>query len=429
MVRGLPFLILLCLGGADAAEDPPLTRLLSDDPKVRQKASADVARAGEAQSAAEGLVGILKGQDPAKRIAAARGIEALGPRGKVAVSPLTDAIRLPDPDLRRASIKALGAIGTEALKESGLPLARILLKPTLGSTTENELAYAALQRMGGKPRTHLLRALKSPDPRRRALGATLLGRVKAKEALGALSNALRDKDWFCRWKAAEALGNLGTAADRAAPSLARLLRDPKAPVRRAVAKALGQIGNERAVPGLAKAVGRTDDYVSRDAALALERFGPKAAPALEALTAALKRKPIVAHAAIDTLGRLGAAAKPSVPALAEALGSDVDGVRERAARALGRLGPSAAEAVDALIKALERGKWNGLRKKTEWGGVFATWALSRIGPKATPAIPALTTLTESSDRRIKKAASAALKRLQKHVPPPEPEPPRRSPKR
>jgi hypothetical protein len=56
--------------------------------------------------------------------------------------------------------------------------------------------------------------------------------------------------------------------------------------------------------------------------------------------------------AADSLGQLGAAAYPAVPALIEAL-SDADaGVRRSAAQALGRMGPQADAAVPALTAAL-----------------------------------------------------------------------------
>ena len=56
--------------------------------------------------------------------------------------------------------------------------------------------------------------------------------------------------------------------------------------------------------------------------------------------------------AADSLGQLGAAAYPAVPALIKAL-SDADaGVRRSAAQALGRMGPQADAAVPALTAAL-----------------------------------------------------------------------------
>ncbi|MBI2340137.1 MAG: HEAT repeat domain-containing protein [Deltaproteobacteria bacterium] len=83
---------------------------------------------------------------------------------------------------------------------------------------------------------------------------------------------------------------------------------------------------------------------------------------------------LVRRAAARTLGRLGDAAAPAVPALVKALKDEEWWVRQDAAWALGRIGPSAVAAVDSLISALR--EWPAERRP------LVIEALDRIGTEA-----------------------------------------------
>ena len=88
------------------------------------------------------------------------------------------------------------------------------------------------------------------------------------------------------------------------------------------ADALSRIGAE-AVPALIAALRDPDAPVRLQAARALSRIGPEAAPAVPALTAALSDHDVlVRRNAARALGQIGPAAKHAVPELIRALGSE-----------------------------------------------------------------------------------------------------------
>jgi HEAT repeat protein len=93
-----------------------------------------------------------------------------------------------------------------------------------------------------------------------------------------------------------------------------------------------------------------DDRRGEAARTALEAKG---AEALDFLVAIVKEGPPKARIqAAALLARLGPAAAPAVPVLAEALKSKEKGVRGMAAIALGRIGPAARDALVPLDRAL-----------------------------------------------------------------------------
>ena len=84
------------------------------------------------------------------------------------------------------------------------------------------------------------------------------------------------------------------------------------------------------------------------------------------------------EAAADALGRIGAAA---VPSLVDALANPDPAVRHKSVAVLGRMGPEAAAAVPALIKLLDDPDPD-VRKAT-------ARTLGQIGPAAKDAVPGL----------------------------------------
>lgn len=92
----------------------------------------------------------------------------------------------------------------------------------------------------------------------------------------------------------------------------------------------------------------------RAAAYELGRRGTAAAPAVEALVAALDDRQLeLVWYAMDALGRLGPAARPAVPAMVAAMQNPANDavLRVTAAESLGRLGPTAEAALPALREA------------------------------------------------------------------------------
>jgi serine/threonine protein kinase len=169
-----------------------------------------------------------------------------------------------------------------------------------------------------------------------------------------LVQSLAAPDGATRWRAAEALGNLGAEAHAAVPALTGVLRDRSPDVRWRAAEALGKIGADAAssVPSVAALLDDTDDLVRGEAAKALGRFGPAAGPAVPALSGGLRHPEVAFRREVaKALAKIGPAAQGAVPALTAALSDKDKFVRMESARALGNIGPPARTAVTALTSA------------------------------------------------------------------------------
>lgn len=107
--------------------------------------------------------------------------------------------------------------------------------------------------------------------------------------------------------------------------------------------------------------------------------------------------------ACSELQRLGAIAKPAVPALVRALDCGNPYLEREAPRALGSMGEEARDAVPALIA--------NLRKSNRDAGWFSADALGDIGLPALIAIPELEVAAASDSEFMAESASLALARL------------------
>jgi HEAT repeat protein len=200
----------------------------------------------------------------------------------------------------------------------------------------------------------------------------LAGALRAEptgRSVASLVEQLQQGDLAARQDAAEALGDLGPAAEEAVPALGRALKD---------------------------------EMTCRPAARALARIGPKALPVLLSMGRDGEHHPLLG----DALGRMG---PPAVPELARALHDPNQAVRSLAADALGRMGPAAEAALPDLLTALadrrltpclrvEAYNWNlPCVKPTPLPHAYlndgiapsrrqAGWALGRLGPRAAPAL-------------------------------------------
>jgi HEAT repeat protein len=186
-----------------------------------------------------------------------------------------------------------------------------------------------------------------------------------------------------------------------------------------------------------------DPQVQRDAMLALERMGGEAVPTL--MQAAQIGQPRRRAQAIELLGHLGSAARPSRPLLTTALADPVAKVRRQAAWTLGRIGPSddAEQNVDvevrkALRLAMTDAAWD-VRADAAWalgkiaagtpdrqtletliaglddGSVHvrwsAVWAIARLGTPAGAAMSGLIALLEDPSWKLRASAALALSRI------------------
>jgi HEAT repeat protein len=130
------------------------------------------------------------------------------------------------------------------------------------------------------------------------------------------------------------------------------------------------------VSDLIKKLGSKDNEVRRSAAKDLSELGKEAAPAVQALTTALKDSDrFVRRFAAQALGNIGPEAKSAVNGLAVLLNDDRESVREAAVKALANMGTAA---VGALSKAVKTGS-SDVR-------TLAVPALGKLGPEALPAL-------------------------------------------
>jgi HEAT repeat protein len=125
---------------------------------------------------------------------------------------------------------------------------------------------------------------------------------------------------------------------------------------------------------------RRPGYERLAAVVALARVTGNSEAALAVVLPALHATPEESGWAVRSLGLLGSAAAPAVPALLHLLDAAEDSARREVIEALGRIGPAASAAVPALLGALDEQVW--------WQGSPAIWALLRIGTEVPAALAA-----------------------------------------
>ncbi len=117
----------------------------------------------------------------------------------------------------------------------------------------------------------LAQLVEESDPGTRYLAAQALGKIgdEAESAVSSLLIALRANDMYLRVAVTSALINIGNPS---VPGLIKALFDRNKAVRRAAAKALGKIGNPRAIQALEVAVKDREPGVRKLCKEALERL-------------------------------------------------------------------------------------------------------------------------------------------------------------
>jgi len=170
-------------------------------------------------------------------------------------------------------------------------------------------------------------------------------KIKFEGAFDDVVRALQSHDEEVREEAARALGDLGDR--RAVNPLIELLGDDNRYVRREAAKSLGKIGDEHAIPALINALKDEDRYGREGAAEGLGGMGEKAFPSL---IRAIKDE--------DWHVRMGAAIafriigdKDALKVLIPAMKDENRFVRREVIKSLGRIGDHSV--IDTLIAALK----------------------------------------------------------------------------
>ena len=335
-------------------------------------------------------IAALKDEDWAIREEAA---VALGTfRDPRSVAPLVSLLRDSDRAVREAAIGALTAIGEPSVPSLGLCLSDPYL--TVQEAASTVLAAIADERVLDP----LKASLGNRDWIVRMYAAKALGRIKNPGSIEPLMPLLHDKVKAVREETAAALAAIGAAA---IPSLLRALTHEEWLVRLHAVEALGKMRSPVAVePLLSVLFNDPDTAVREDAIRALGQIGDSRA--VDFLMIVMK-EPGLRPLAVDALGQIGD--RRAVPVLISILdGVDrpeasrvVSGCGDRwdeemmamgaAVRALGAIGDEAA--VPALLKALSQ-----TMTRAE-----AAAALARFG--STVIAPLLALLSRESDDNVR----------------------------
>ncbi|MBX3302709.1 MAG: HEAT repeat domain-containing protein [Nitrospira sp.] len=309
-----------------------------------------------------------------------------------AVTPLIALLRDPDRSVREAAIEALRGIGAQSVEALGA----CLDQPDL---SVQESASAILSTIADeRVLSALIKALRSSDWIVRMHAAKALSLVRHPDAIVPLMPLLHDKVKAVREEAAAGLAAIG---DPAVPSLVDALRHKEWLVRLHAVEALSKTRSPQAVePLLSVLFNDQDSAVREDAARALGEIGdPRAVEHL----CAIVRDPGLRTVAVEALGKIGDAravpvliellAEAGLPEASKTAASCGDGWNEElitqggAARALGEIGDD--RAISSLVAALE----------PTWTRAEAASALARFGSKVIPFLIPL--LTRSQDDNLR----------------------------
>lgn len=274
----------------------------------------------------------------------------------VLVELLADANSL----VRRLALNCLGRLGPAA--QSAVPA----MIDTLRGDNEDSVrarAAVALAEVGSADRvtTALEEALVDPAPRVRRDAAVALWKVTGRTdaAVPVLVDMLQRND-FDTEHAASGLSQMGPAAAAAVPALVARLRDRTPPgtggysdrldiFHRAILEAIGDIGPaaKDARGAVSEALGAPNAFVRASAAVTLWKITGDAEPGVTALVGVLNDpgdapNDIDRRWAMDGLGRMGPAAKATVPALRKQFKGPDEMVRQDAAAALKKIDPETA---------------------------------------------------------------------------------------
>lgn len=296
-----------------------------------------------------------------------------------------------DPVARYKALEALAAEGPEAVQSALDALVQTSEDGNLFQMPDG--ATAAWQEMGSAGVETLLPALQSEKPNVRAGAAYVLSRLggQAKAALASLADRLQDPHPRVRWYALEALAGIGPAASVVLDKIAPLLEHSDRLTRRRAVLVLSRIGPEAKslLPQVQKLAKEDPDMSVRQMA--------------ELAARQLNLEALVQQAAQEASEEL----KPLIQRLQG--GNPYESVA--AAEALTKLGPQAADALPALALALYH--------QDKWVREAAVKALGAIGRDARAYRDALAAAALDAEPEVRQAAQQALDQIdgRKSTPP------------
>jgi HEAT repeat protein len=270
-------------------------------------------------------------------------------------------------------------------------------------------------------------AKKEKDARVRRELAVVLSRFPeiAKKSVEPLTNFLKDEDAATRTAAADALARAGGDAKGAAPVLIGLLGDADKGVRQSAIFALGRVEPENPSFAAAALIQRLDAEkeadLRRDIVVSLKLLGDRSEPVVTALIRAIGDKDAeITALAVRTLGTFGPAGKSAADSLLKVATTTKDkGLRVDAVRSFGSvLGPDLKSRAKDLIGVMETDADFEVR-------LAAVEEIAALGNEVKDDKDVMTALRKRlSDPQVKvrEAAAAAIRRIEK-----KPEPPAKKP--
>ena len=226
---------------------------------------------------------------------------ALDDFGKLAIKPLTEALKNPDPNIRKGAAYTLGEINdasavpalSEALKDPEINVRNQIVE-SLGGIKDPAVLDPIIKILKTDPESSI---------RRTALASLALrGAIKDPRVVPALIEALKDPDINVGKAAASSLGDVGPDAKDAIPALIEKTKDSSSDMRKIAVVSLGKIGDKSTVPALIEKLKDGNIDVMTASADALVKIGVPAAPALiEALKSPDKSIRISAAEVLGTI--------------------------------------------------------------------------------------------------------------------------------
>ncbi len=352
-----------------------LTRALPDrESEVRRRALGRLERCGK--SASEALAAAVRGDDEARRAAAAPLLATVAP--SLAIEALADEMGKGAPETRHSVRAAFARAAATSNRDKLLgylasrdvaPLARLDLLRAMGPK------LAELRPESDAAIADLLRAQPSMETRW-LLAQPLANLARSPDATSGELTRLaelvrRDPDWPVRARAVELAAGIGPLM----PAIAQATGDPEPRVREAALRAIGASALAAAAPAAQQLLAHDDWTFVRVAAA--EALG-KMASSADALDAALADpSPRVRSAAIVALGQQRASGHArSVRERLEDGKEDPD-VRALAARTLGAM--CDAGSLDRLTKLADRARFP-TNDADDRIGIAAIEALGAIHP-------------------------------------------------
>lgn len=187
--------------------DTLLSALDDEDPSVRAALLRAIARTAAASATPE-VVAALQDPDSQVRLEAVHALRQLTAGEHVLVEHLQPLLKDPDPAIRGQAAASLLSSGPHPQAE------RVIRdQATRGDLLERVAALKALVKWGSQSAYDIAAAgLNDPQPAIRAVAATILARIDARQCVASLVTLLGDADGTVRRSAAQALGKIGMPA-------------------------------------------------------------------------------------------------------------------------------------------------------------------------------------------------------------------------